>query len=238
MLEWDSTFLRFPTAVLVAHDETDDQLGIALQSARERGFTLVYWKPDHSRSASHEMVKQYGGQLVCNQVTYSRGLLPSTDEIPSGRSPEVVIREYPSDFADASLIHTAIQASRFSRFRLDRRFAPGTCDRLYREWISKCVSHELADHVFVVGSPGAWEGLISIRINGSCGTIGLLAVDEQGRGRGLGTALIHHTAQILSARNLGRMDVVTQLENDRAVQFYSRIGFRVERLQRCYHFWL
>ena len=68
--------------------------------------------------------------------------------------------------------------------------------------------------------------------------IGLLAVDEEARGKSIGKLLMH--AAFIKCRDLGykEVQVVTQKANATACAFYEKLGFRIEKVENIYHFWI
>jgi ribosomal protein S18 acetylase RimI-like enzyme len=76
-----------------------------------------------------------------------------------------------------------------------------------------------------------------VRENGR-GEIGLVAVDERARGRGVGRELVAAVLSDLRARGLSRASVVTQGMNVGAQRLYQSLGFRTRQLQTWHHLWL
>jgi dTDP-4-amino-4,6-dideoxy-D-galactose acyltransferase len=112
-----------------------------------------------------------------------------------------------------------------SRFYNDSFFPGEDADRLYRAWIENSVKGDAADVVFHI--PGT--GFISCRKSGkNSGQIVLIGVKKRFRGKGYGTALITEAMHWFRKERVRTVTVRTQLKNDRALNFYARIGFYVK----------
>jgi dTDP-4-amino-4,6-dideoxy-D-galactose acyltransferase len=105
------------------------------------------------------------------------------------------------------------------------------------------LSHELAKEVLVFDSPGQAPhgpavGLLTLSIKQERVDIGLLAVDEHFRGQRIGQQLVQAAKQRTAAWGLPELQVVTQLDNERACNFYRHCGFQVDTVEHVYHLWL
>lgn len=80
---------------------------------------------------------------------------------------------------------------------------------------------------------GNLVGMITGRVdtNDRCvpsttGSIGLLFVSESWRRRGIGTKLVRKLCQFFASRNIEIISVGYVVENEEAVQFWSKLGFQ------------
>ncbi len=148
-------------------------------------------------------------------------LLLSTGEprmLPKSRlGPGLSVRPYRAgDETDYARIHQACFGEKMN---------PAS----YRSWIvgKHC-------HAFTAMVDGRTVGLIvsEPRRGGITGDFNL-AVEEEARNLGLGTALMTEGIRAFHRRGIPRVVIDHWATNGRAVQFYKRFGFRVER---AYHF--
>jgi [ribosomal protein S18]-alanine N-acetyltransferase len=107
-------------------------------------------------------------------------------------------------------------------------------------WTREMYSWELQNrsvcHIFVVRTPDCtvagfcafWLVFDEIHINN-------VAIRPKFRGRGIGTALLHHV--LAEARNLGarRATLEVRASNDGARRLYDRLGFYVAGTRRNYY---
>ena len=110
---------------------------------------------------------------------------------------------------------------------------------LYREWIKKSLDRILADRVLVWREKdGQPRGMATVSVTGKRASIGLFAVDEQSRGRGIGRLLAQAAQSYAIERGAAHCDVVTQQENLAACRLYEACGFYLRSVQLVHHFWL
>jgi putative acetyltransferase len=63
---------------------------------------------------------------------------------------------------------------------------------------------------------------------------GSFAVHPQFRGRGLGKAIMVSVIERLKSDGVKRLELVVVCDNDRAINFYKRLGFKVEGVLKCF----
>jgi dTDP-4-amino-4,6-dideoxy-D-galactose acyltransferase len=204
-----------------------------LVDLRREGVRLAYARtPCGSRGET--AAAKAGGQLVSRRVTYAADLhyengayWPPTFDIAPFGGP-----------LTPALESLALASGAYSRFKIDPQIPQPVFDLLYRTWIRKSVTGELAERVFVARVQGIECGMVTVAKEGERGTIGLMAVAETERCRGIGRALVCCARRHHLAMNRQSIQVVTQQSNKPACTFYENVGFRVERIESEYHFWL
>jgi dTDP-4-amino-4,6-dideoxy-D-galactose acyltransferase len=70
------------------------------------------------------------------------------------------------------------------------------------------------------------------------GSIGLIAVDENQRGKAIGKKLIGAGLQYFYDHKITSVDVVTQKSNYLACRFYESCGFKIKSIVNIYHLWI
>lgn len=139
-----------------------------------------------------------------------------------------------------ALVGIARVSHRITRFYADPRLPDERCDDLYEAWIRNSYDG-WAERVFVaeVGiAVGHTEpaGYVTVHVDGDTSSIGLIAVDERWRGKGIGDALVSH-AQDWSVTQGMSMSVVTQGRNVAAQHLFQKRGFRTRRTDLWFHKW-
>ncbi|GAB3579700.1 GNAT family protein [Hymenobacter daeguensis] len=234
LLAWDSQFLGFGVARLLLHRLAATALRQRVADARQAGLRLLYLVCSPDDALSNAAAREAGATLVDRKVTFAMPIEAEAEQLAV--SPNI----YPATAATAPLESLALQSGEYSRFRLDKHFAPGTYERLYRQWLHNSLARTLAREVLVYRpAPATPElGLLTLGLKQGCADIGLLAVDGSSRGRGVGTALVQAARQLTAAWGLPALQVVTQQDNRPACAFYQRCGFRVQAVEHLYHLWL
>ena len=228
-LTWDSNFFGKKVGKIdVADDYTD--LTEELEKAFKQQYELIYVFGNKNTDIPSKIFTKFNGKLVDRKITY-------TSQIEGLRTKSTVeIKEF--DNPDSSLLYDlAYLSGNHSRFRLDKRLGIENFQRLYREWIDKSVSHQIAKKVFVHENSEQIKGMITLAVREQSANIGLIAVNETLQGKGVGMSLIDACVQYCKAENIITLDVPTQLDNTQACRFYERCGFTEKSVQNIYHFW-
>ena len=155
-------------------------------------------------------------------------------------SPSYIVGELPRGSASRELLQLSIVAGGHSRFQIDPRIPADKFRELYEVWMNRSTLHELADVVLVATPPDApddFVGVITLSETAGAGQIGLLAVHENHRGRGVATLLMTAAHDWLRRRGATEMSVVTQLENRAACGLYSRWNCETVEVRHWFHFW-
>lgn len=239
-LKWDSDHFDLPVAQILPGEIDDVALRQALLDARTQRYRLVYWATSSDRELPDCLLVEFGGAKVDQKVTYVREMTP--DALGDGVSPEkLVVEPYGSRSVSRSLLELAMAAGIYSRFGVDQRFPRHKYEELYRVWIERSVRREIAGEVLAVRGEADDEelaGMVTVKVADSVGNIGLIAVAEDFRGRGIGTLLIHAAHRWMHEQGATQMNVITQLANTPACRLYERNGYRLDDVQCYYHFWL
>jgi dTDP-4-amino-4,6-dideoxy-D-galactose acyltransferase len=235
---WDSEFFGFPVAEINvpqinAREFDEGLLTAALLQAKWAGFELVYWKSDDRGEVPGGLLERFTGQLVDRRLIYRLSFDHAVDE-----SMPATVTEYPVASATDELVQLAIAAGEFSRFKIDRHFPRRLFEALYRTWIERSSLHQIADAVLIARSDiGRVSGMSTISAQPQSGTIGLISVREDARGRGVGRALLAASHRWMADHGIGESSVTTQECNRAACTLYERCGYRVAERSLFYHFW-
>lgn len=87
---------------------------------------------------------------------------------------------------------------------------------------------EQRELLFVARLDGAVVGTVMGGYDGHRGWVYSLAVRPDVRGRGIGTALMHHLEQALHARGCPKINLQILPSNAGTVDFYRKLGYVVE----------
>jgi dTDP-4-amino-4,6-dideoxy-D-galactose acyltransferase len=125
-----------------------------------------------------------------------------------------------------------------TRFYADPRFPRGRCDDLYEVWIRRSCDG-WAQTVLVPDEGGTPAGYVTVHVDeaGQRGSIGLIAVAPDGRGRGVGETLVRGAVDWCHRRGLREILVVTQGRNVSAQRVFQRCGFRTATVGLWFHKW-
>lgn len=232
-LSWDSKSFGYEVGSINLHNITATRLQKLKEKARKSGFKVIYLRVDPTDWQSMGSAQESGGTLYDEKTRYvcQNKTIPTVDNR---------IESYPAHLPAGPLHSLALQSGICSRFFLDKRFVNDEFRKLYISWIDQSVDRSRSREVLVHrGMANDYTGLITLEVlkNGRL-NIGLLAVDEQVRGQGIGNKLLNAAVQRSAIWHCNGIQVVTQQANIPACQFYERNGFRIESIRQIYHLWL
>lgn len=234
---WDTQHFGYPVASITNSALEPEAVKRALHAAQKQGYQLVYWASSQECDINSAWIREYQGILVDRKTTYSKTLRAAAAKENSGSFQFV---EWNPDEHSPELIELGVAAGLWSRFGVDPRIDREKFRSLYETWMKKSLARELSDMVLVVqeGSSSTPLGMVTISVKQGVGQIGLIAVSEQQRGRGLGKMLVDAADRWMIEHGAHSAQVVTQLQNVAACRLYEQAGYKVESIEYFYHFWL
>ncbi|MBK9329968.1 MAG: GNAT family N-acetyltransferase [Sphingobacteriales bacterium] len=148
------------------------------------------------------------------------------------------ITEYSCDEANDELISLGIQSGLHSRFKTDPHFPSGAYEKLYTEWVIRSADKTLADCTLTYKTElDKIAGFITVALRGEAAHIGLIAVDESSRGKGIGKKLLQAAEYHACKHNFRQLRVSTQKANATASYLYEHFGFVAVEEINVYHYW-
>lgn len=230
ILAWDSELFGF----LVARLRSDWSQAVAPKALKEYlsglDIRLAYGFAPWKQEAFKKMLHQAGGHLVDRKVVYRKA-------VPHGLVKPLAVETYIGGLTD-DLMDLALVSGAFSRYHLDPKVPTGVFQQLYGTWMRKSLSGELADEVLVAGDAQGLVGMVTVANRQDRAEIGLVAVAERARGRGIGRSLMQAVDHWALSQGLPFVQVVTQGANEPACRLYAGSGFDLLEEQAVYHLWL
>lgn len=229
VLEWDTNFFGFGVCKVQADHASGVEQAIA--GARTAGMKLAYWFVDPDDADAARTATAINAMLVDRKVTYLLELgqaAPAAVDARIERATEV----------SGQLRALALQSGKYSRYKIDPNFGHGAFERMYTIWLERAVAGAIAKDVLVFKEGGRELGFATVGVKNGRANIGLIAVDAEARGKGIGVHLVNTALAKAKEWGIAQIDVVTQKDNAGACRFYERCGFTQEKIEHIYHVWL
>ena len=235
-LPWDSAFFGVAIARSLQSHLDEASCSATLEWCASRRIECLYFLCPLDDSATQRLLNHHGFQSVGVRVTLVRP--PGSDVAGDSAGFRLAtVNDIPR------LRAIALTSHRDTRFHADGHFDSARCDELYATWIEKSVQG-YATHVIVAERDGAAVGYVTLHVDEKApveaaprtARIGLFAVDEQWRGRGIGRNLLRHAGQTLLKEGVGDTSVVTPGSTG-ALTLYKSAGFRTMDESLWYHRW-
>lgn len=231
-LEWDTAFFGVRTAKATDNTLTAAGTEGILRWCRDNCIDALYFLCPANDNTTRRHAQQAGFHLVDIRLTLEHGF--KTSHFP--QAPDAVshdIRELGKD--DLPALRTLAAVShRNTRFYNDPFYPRAACDRFYAAWIERsCAGYD--DKVWVLEDSSGIAGYATARIREGAGAMGLVAVSEQARGKGAGSALVRRSLAWFREEGARSAKVVTQGSDVPAQRMYQRAGFVTSRVELWYH---
>lgn len=226
-LPWDSEHFGVPIGRVAGGRLTRDDV----ETADRSGLRCLYLLIPADESSAIADAEDLGFRVVSLRLTMSRPVQP-------GDPPAASVR--PARPEDLPVLEpVAATAHSDTRFFVDPGFGRDAARHLYERWLRASVLEGFADLALVAEHEGRPVGYITGHFHSATRSvaIGLLAVGDLARGRGLGVQLVNALLRAAEARGFERVDVVTQGRNLRAQRLYARAGFHPTRREVWLHRW-
>ena len=215
-LEWDSKFFSLNVG------EWEEGAGGSAET-----FDVIYVKSADSKSPEiNGYQKTFGERKVVFAKALSGG--------PGGPSN---IRQAGKEDNITVLYELAYESGKYSRFRLDEHFSLYDFEKLYRAWIDNSLNGTFADEVLLYDEGGHVEGLVTYKTSSDIAVIGLIAVSPDRQGKGIGKKLLENVEQRLVQDGIYELRIPTQLENEAACAFYTKLGYTIVETTHIMHYW-
>ncbi len=236
LLEWDSRFFSIPVARVAGDQMTARRAAEVEDWCRPRRVRWLYFLGRSDDPRTIQSCQENGYQLVEVRVELRRYLTSGGDgAVGAANSDSIAIR--PARSADVPALECIARKShRDSRYYADSNIPRDRCDAFYAAWIRNSAAG-WAQSVLVCEQQNAPAGYVTCHLRQGRGEIGLIAVDEAYRGKGIGFELIAKAIQWFRNQGVPEIAVVTQGSNVTAQRLYQRCGFLTHRVGLYYHRW-
>ena len=212
-LDWDSFFFEREIGFYSLKSKTNN-------FDFDKKFDLVYI------FSTYPLPSENFPKCIDKKIVYTKTI---TKQVPKDSKVAIYNGNLNQDLIDLS-----IQSGIYSRFKLDKKLSP-YFEKLYTLWIKNSIENTFADFVLVYRDEDKIVGFLTLKEKETYFDIGLFAVSEKYRGKGIGTALL---TKVDSMIGIGKeVRVVTQKDNQQACRIYEKHGLSKHSLTYIYHLW-
>ena len=230
ILTWDSNFFNIKVGRIKDINAASVKFKNVLGELKILGIELSYYSAPRLLNNIESTSAFYEFNLVDKKTTFIK-------KIEKINSNNKLVSEYDSDYPEDKLINLAIQSGIYSRFNIDRKIDRIKFEELYKEWIINSVNKKLAKEVLVYKNKGVIEGFVTLGEKLGVADIGIIAVDEYSRGKGIGKILMTAAENWFANNHYNHIQVVTQGDNLPACKLYEATGYKIKSVEYFYHLW-
>jgi dTDP-4-amino-4,6-dideoxy-D-galactose acyltransferase len=232
-LQWDSDFFGVPVASLDGGLLQSETSKIVFDWCRKEKIRCLYFLADGTDSHTLQCAYDEGFQFIDVRVKMEYDLKNVQQTEASSLEIKPVTKKEKLDniLAFARMSHTD------SRFFKDLNFDRIKCEKLYEEWIYRDFEKGNVVGFYPEGENNI-KGYVTFTMESpDVARIGLIAVEDQFRGQGVGTKLLRKTIVTSKELNARKLIVVTQATNTSALRLYEKAGFRISDTKIWFHKW-
>ena len=223
-LDWDSDFFGYAVGEIELKNSNQQYLIESLKEAE--GFKLIYVISDEELNFNAKELElvDIKTRLRKTNIAEATSVCENVGEYRGGE--------------DEQLQKLALQSGVFSRFKVDKHFNNGEFKKLYLKWIEDSINKSIADKVIIYEEHGQnCFGFVTLKFKNYFSEIGLIAVDENSRGKGIAKKLLNYADQSTLLHGLEQIEVVTQYKNVPAMKLYEKAGYQIVSKKYIYHLW-
>ncbi len=230
-LPWDSGHFGFPIAS-VSPGSLDLSLAERVaDECRTGAIRCLYFFADASDAGSCCSAATIGLRFVEARLSYVLALGRQSEQV--GTPFLDVDPAKPEDLEHLrAMAKGAFQGTRFFR---DPGFPRERVSAMYERWVDRDLSE--GGVLVARGADRSPEGFVTWRPDGERVVIGLIAVAQHVRGRGVGRRLLVALEDVATARGASIIVVTTQGDNLVAQRLYQAAGYRSHKVEYCFHAW-
>jgi dTDP-4-amino-4,6-dideoxy-D-galactose acyltransferase len=129
---------------------------------------------------------------------------------------------------------------KYSRFFNDPFLDKAKAKNIYSHWVESSFSNENKYFLYYYdGSNILGYILFSLDCENNKAVIELISVKENMNNKGIGTKMMFHLESYLlnNVKGIRTLQVGTQSNNTKGINFYIKNGFKVRELRSVYHYW-
>ncbi len=219
-LEWDSNFFNLKVGEFIYYQNYKDKDLSA--------FDLIYVVSD----------KDFELQLENFENSFAETKVIFNKKPEKGnQNPQPIFSFDKQNIDIQELYYLAFESGKNSRFLLDKKFNPNHFRMLYKQWIDNSINKKFADDVLVYFEEKTAKGFVTYKVIDTTATIGLIAVNPNSQGKGIGAKLVQHLENLAFEKGIKQIMIPTQMNNISACNFYSKQGYAIKSKTYIKHYW-
>ncbi len=229
-LDWDSIFFDFNVGRINGSIKKEQDLQRIEVLIEEKNNKLCYYSTNKELPTFVFESKSLDFVLVDKKTTYSKII---NSELEINKS----ISTVDNKISKEKLIELAIQSGVYSRFNVDKKIGKEKFEEMYSLWMINSINHKIAKEVFIITENKEIVGFVTLGEKNKRADIGIIAVDNIFRGKGIGKTLMTSAEKWFSNSGYSSIQVVTQGDNIPACKLYESCGYKKESVELFYHIW-
>lgn len=211
-LPFDSSLFNYLVAKTKVGQDWNENSFLDAASA----FQLVYIFSDSSQEFRSSDIQFMGEKVTFKKLLSQPNLVDGFQVFNSSLNQQIT--------------SLALESGKYSRFKKDPRLNQKEFENLYQHWIEKAIEED------IVLTNKSLTAMVTLSVEEKEASIGLLAVDEKERGKGLGRQLVLASENEAIHSGAETLLIPTQSHNIPACRLYQSLGYEVAERVFIYHY--
>jgi len=225
-LKWDTEFFGYKVGQLIMSNNKN--FNPSTFQTYVNDYKLIY-------VFSSEKITENGLKLVDKKVILQQKTSINND---LSKDPSSKIESFKDGVHDyESLKKLALSSGENSRFKIDKNFKNDEYSKLYNQWINNAVYKDKALDILIYRDKEILGFTTIEKKSKYLAILGLVAVSEQERGKGIASKLIESSINRAFELGFETIQVATQFENIPAMRLYEKCDFKIKDITYIYHYW-
>lgn len=230
-LPWDSEFFKFKVGKIEGDVLTEADI-VSIDSIIKKSETRLTYFGTPLKIESELIDKSVFNWILADRKRVYSKALNNVTPIHSS----IITYNDDMDFRE-KLLALSIQSGVYSRFNTDQNIGRSNFEKMYHLWMENSLNKKIAFEVLLFIEDNQPSGFVTLGEKNGRADIGIIAVDDQFRGKGIGKELMHAAEAWFLNRGYNEIQVVTQGNNKPACGLYERLGYQIESETYFYHIW-
>lgn len=233
-LDWDSEHFNKRIAQVKSSLLYQDDFKKVNHWCITNNIDCVYYLKDLSNSTKSDIEESNNFSLVDTRVEFKLKIENLPIEKQFDREIKVISLGYQ---INNELLMITDKNINNTRFYNDSNFDYNLVKKMYQIWIKKSCNDPFSK-VVIAEIKNRIVGFTSFSYgHEGISNIDLVAIDKNYQRLGIGNRIMNECIQLSHKEKKTAITVATQLNNQPAIKFYERLGFKVLRKSNWYHKW-
>jgi len=233
-LDWDSEHFNKRIAQVTSSFLDQDDFKKVDHWCITNNIDCVYYLKDLSNSTESDIEESNNFRLVDTRVELKLKIENLPTEHQFNREIKVISLGHQ---INNELLMISDKNINNTRFYNDTNFDQDLVKKMYQIWLKKSYNDPFTA-VVIAEIKNRIVGFITFKHgHEEISNIGLVAIDKNYQRLGIGKSIMNECIHLCYKQKKTRISVATQLNNQPAIKFYERIGFKVLRKSNWYHKW-
>lgn len=226
-LEWDTKYFEIPSVRVNLNNELNEKDidEILLQTKKYKFITIYNY---NNNDYNNYLLKKFNNIFLADVNVHFEKKCNSVD----GLNKKVKICNNLAE--NKSILEIAQKSFLYSRFINDKNLNSKKSSNIYYYWVKN--SFEKEEKYFCIYESIGFL-LFSVNNIEKNATIELIAVNNDFKGKNVGTDLIKSFENYCYNIGIKKLMVGTQLNNIIAQNFYQKNGYKITQYNSIYHYW-